>query len=130
MEKREESIARVEASEKELDQQYQECLERAKVAESARFLLEREHGLIQEELASQEHHIKELEGQMDEERSKREEEVGGLREELEQEQRSRDQEAARFSQVIDNLNRALKTKVGKGSTIWHGKGSTETLIID
>lgn len=111
LERRDQSLAHVQASEQELEQSYQECLERAKVAESARLLLEREHGQVQEELAAQEHHIRELEGRVQEEGRRREEEVGGVREELERELQGREEEVAEYTQVIAELKEDLKTSV-------------------
>lgn len=111
LEKRSKAISSIQSTEKSLQQSYRACLERAEVAESARLVLEREYEHVQEELMTQEGHVRELEGCVNEEREKREEEVGSLEEQLEQERRRKEQELSRCSQVINELKNDLETKV-------------------
>lgn len=127
MKKRDETLASLQASKRDVEQRYEECLERARVAESGQQALEREQELVRRELEGQEQLVRELEQCVEQEKTKREQLVEGLKEELGQEQTLRDQDAVKYSQLIQDLEESIKTKVGKGSSI--GKGSTVANVV-
>lgn len=112
LEKHNETVRQIQSREKAIKQEYQVCLERYEVAESARRTLEVEHRRVREDLREQEQLVKELERSVAVERQRRGEEVGGLEELLKQEQECRHQEVSTRSAVISELQGELKTKVG------------------
>lgn len=112
LEKHNETIRQIQSREEEVKLEYQTCLERFKVAESARRVLEVEHKRVKAEMREQERLVEELEKGVTDERRRREVEVGGLEELLKQEQELRHQDVTNSSQVIRELQEELNTKVG------------------
>lgn len=112
LEKHNETIRQIQCREKEVKLEYQTCLERFEISESARRVLEVEHKRAREDLLGQERLVDKLERGVVDERRRREVEVGGLEELLKQEQERRHQDVSTSSQVIRELEEELKAKVG------------------